>query len=191
MLVHGQRVEDLVEVLRHLALFGTAVARLLVHVGGVAAAAQAGVGVAAVRFLGVAVQVERAEQVVGGLVRCGVIGVVGGRRIRAAALAHAARSDLHLHVALWGRGLFLSRFRCGSLLLGLLCGGRRRLFLLWSGRGGGARGLGGAHGHSGRGFAATAGGLQRCNQIALAHGGDAPQAQLLGQLFELREFHLV
>ena len=169
-------------------------ARLLVHIGGVAAAAWAGFCVAAALLLAVAVQVERAEQVIGGLARGLVVGAAGGRRLRTAALAHAARGDLHLHVALRGRRLILGRLLCGGLCLGRglpLLGGRRRLFLLLGPLGGGALGLGGAHGHSGRGFAATAGGLQRCNQIALAHGGDAPQAQLLGQLFELREFHLV
>ena len=51
-------------------------------------------------------------------------------------------------------------------------------------------GLRGAHGHAGRRLATGTGGLKRRYKFRLTHGGDATKAHLLGELLELRQFHV-
>ena len=51
-------------------------------------------------------------------------------------------------------------------------------------------GLRGAHGHAGRCLATGTGGLKRRYKFRLTHGGDATKAHLLGELLELRQFHV-
>ena len=51
-------------------------------------------------------------------------------------------------------------------------------------------GLRSAHGHAGRRLATGTGGLKRRYKFRLTHGGDATNAHLLGELLELRQFHV-
>ena len=51
-------------------------------------------------------------------------------------------------------------------------------------------GLRRTHGDAGRSIAAGTGGLQRCDEFGLAHGGSTAKSHLLCELLELRQFHI-
>ncbi|EDT45333.1 hypothetical protein BIFDEN_01162 [Bifidobacterium dentium ATCC 27678] len=46
------------------------------------------------------------------------------------------------------------------------------------------------YGNAGRRFAAGTGGPKRCEELGLTHGGGTAKSHLLGELFELRQFHI-
>ena len=101
----------------------------------------------------------------------------------------------------FGRLLFgllsLVGFAFGSLvgLAGFLSRVRRDLSVCGLGfsrshRSGRCSGLRSSHGHTGRRFTAGTSGLKRRDKFRLTHGGGATKAHLLGELLELRQFHV-
>ena len=101
----------------------------------------------------------------------------------------------------FGRLLFgllsLVGFAFGSLvgLAGFLSRVRRDLSVCGLGfsrshRSGRCSGLRSSHGHTGRRFTAGTSGLKRRDKFRLTHGGGAAKAHLLGELLELRQFHV-
>ena len=85
-------------------------------------------------------------------------------------------------LSLVGLAGFLSRVRRDLSVCGL---GFSR-----SHRSGRRSGLRSSHGHTGRRFTAGTSGLKRRDKFRLTHGGGATKAHLLGELLELRQFHV-
>ena len=85
-------------------------------------------------------------------------------------------------LSLVGLAGFLSRVRRDLSVCGL---GFSR-----SHRSGRCSGLRSSHGHTGRRFTAGTSGLKRRDKFRLTHGGGATKAHLLGELLELRQFHV-